>query len=101
MLTAGERHEPFALDVLMGKRVVPRQGRSRPRPRRTAGDRSYSSPPARRRLRHRRIEPVILTRKDQPCKPAAHAVRRVATRYEKRAALSKFFEIPVLKYELS
>lgn len=68
VLTAGERHEQFALEALMDKGAVPRQGRGRPRlrPRRTAEDRGYSSPPARRRLRKRLIEPVIPTRKDQP-----------------------------------
>jgi transposase len=106
VLTAGERHEQFALDALMDKGAVPRSGRGRPRlrPRRTAGDRGYSSPPARRRLRPRRIEPVIPTRKDQPLQPnfdkAAYRernkverligrlkrYRRIATRYEKRAA---------------
>jgi transposase len=107
VLTAGERHEQFALDALMDKGAVPRSGRGRPRPRlrprRTAGDRGYSSPPARRRLRQRRIEPVIPTRKDQPRHPdfdkAAYRqrnkverligrlkqYRRIATRYEKRA----------------
>ena len=84
--------------------MVPRPGRGRPRlrPRRTAGDRGYSSPPARRRLR-RRIEPVIPTRKDQPRQPdfdkAAYRERNkvdrlinrlkqyrlIATRYEKQA----------------
>lgn len=106
MLTAGERHEQFALEALMDKGAVPRQGRGRPRlrPRRTAGDRGYSSPPARRRLRQRRIEPVIPTRKDQlrqfDFDKAAYRernkverligrlkqYRRIATRYEKRAA---------------
>ncbi|WP_342107768.1 transposase [Methylobacterium sp. SI9] len=74
------------------------------RPRRTAGDRGYSSPSARRRLRQRRIEPVNPTRRDQPRQPdfdkAAYRernkverligrlkqYRRIATRYEKRAA---------------
>ena len=90
----------------MDKGAVPRRGRGRPRlrPRRTAGDQGYSSPPARRRLRQRRIEPVIPTRKDQPSsarlRQAAYRernkverlinrlkqYRRIATRYEKRAA---------------
>ncbi|GJE69444.1 IS5 family transposase ISMra2 [Methylorubrum podarium] len=106
MLTAGERHEQFALDALMDKGAVPRQGRGRPRlrPRRTAGDRVYSTPPVRRRLRQRRIEPVISTRTDQPRQTAFDKAaygerkkverligrlkqyRRIATRYEKRAA---------------
>lgn len=105
VLTAGERHEQFALDALMDKGAVRRPGRGRPRlrPRRAAGDRGYSSPPARRRLRQRRVEPVIPTRKDQPRQPdfdkAAYRkrnkverlinrlkqYRRIATRYEKRA----------------
>jgi transposase len=105
VLTAGERHEQFALDALMDKGAVPRSGRGRPRlrPHRTCGDRGYSSPPARRRLRQRRIEPFIPTRKDQPRQPgfdkAAYRernrverligrlkqYRRIATRYEKRA----------------
>lgn len=106
MLTAGERHAQFALDGLMDKGAVPRSGRGRPRlrPRRTAGDRGYSSPAARRRLRQRRIEPMIPTRKKQPRQldldKAAYRernkveqligrhkqYRRIATRYEKRAA---------------
>ena len=63
---------------------------------------AYSSPPARRRLRQRRSEPVIPIRKDQPRQPdfdkAAYRernkverlidrlkqYRRIATRYEKR-----------------
>lgn len=71
MLTVSERHEQFALNALMDKGAVPRRGRGRPhlRPRRTAGDRGYSSPPARRRLKQRRIERVIPTRKDQPRQP--------------------------------
>ena len=104
VLTAGERHEQFALDALMDKGAAPRSGRGRPglHPHRTCGDRGYSSPPA-RRLRQRRIEPVIPTRKDQPRQPgfdkAAYRernrverlirrlkqYRRIATRYEKTA----------------
>ncbi len=105
VLTAGERHEQFALDALMDTGAVRRPGRGRPRlrPRRAAGDRGYSSPPARRQLKQRRVEPVIPTRKDQPRQPdfdkAAYRernkvdrlinrlkqYRRIATRYEKRA----------------
>lgn len=68
------------------------------------GERGYSSPPARRRLLQRRIGQVIPTRKDQPRQldfdKAAYCernkveqlisrlkqYRRIATRYEKRAA---------------
>ena len=106
VLTAGERHEQVALEAVMDKGAVPRPGRGRPRlrPRRTAGDRGYSSPTARQRLRRRRIKPVIPTRRDQPRQPGFDKVayrernrverligrlkqfRRIATRYEKRAA---------------
>jgi transposase len=106
VLTAGERHEQIALEALLDTGAVPRAGRGRPRlrPRRTAGDKGYSSPPARARISHRGIEPVIPTRSDQPCQPdfdkAAYRernkverlinrlkqFRRIATRYEKRAA---------------
>jgi len=57
VLTVGKRHGRFALDALMDRGAVPR-------PRLRAVDRGYSSPPMRRRLRQRRIEPVILSRKD-------------------------------------
>lgn len=95
VLTAGERHEQFALDALMDKGVVPRQGRGRPRlrPRRTAGDRGYSGPPARRCLRQRRIEPVIPTRKDQPSQldfdKAAYRERNKVERLIGRLSASK------------
>ncbi len=71
VMTAGERHEQFALHAFMDKGAVPRRGRGCPRlrPRRTAGDGGYSSPPARCRRRQRRIGPVIPTRKDQPRQP--------------------------------
>jgi len=70
----------------------------------TAGDRDYSSPPASRRLRKHRVEPVIPTSRDRPCQfnfdKAAYRERNkvqrligwrkqhrcIATRYEKRAA---------------
>ena len=82
----------------------PARGRPRLRPRRLAGDKGYSSPTARRRLRQRRISPVIPTRKDQRSQPnfdrkayrernkverlinRLKQFRRIATRYEKRAA---------------
>jgi transposase len=64
-----------------------------------AGDKGYSSPTARRRLRARRITPVIPTRKDQRRLAIfdreaylerlinrMKQFRRIATRYEKRAA---------------
>ena len=106
MLTAGERHEQVVLEALMDKGAVPRPGRGRPRlrPDRVAGARGYSSLSARRRLKRRKVEPVIPTRRNQPCKLDFNEVayrernkvkrligrlkqfRRIATRYEKRAA---------------
>lgn len=86
--------------------AIRRRGRGRPRlrPRRLAGDKGYSSPSARRRLRRRGIKPVIPTKSNQPRDPAfdreayrrrniverlinrLKQYRRIATRYEKRAA---------------
>jgi transposase len=106
VLTGGERHEQIALEALLDQGAIRRPGRGRPRlrPRRVAGDKGYSSPTARRRLRARRITPVIPTRKDQRRLPTfdreayrernrverlinrLKQFRRVATRYEKRAA---------------
>jgi transposase len=106
VLTPGQRHEQTALEPLMDRGAVRRpRGRGRPRlrPRRTAGDKGYSSPTARRRLRARGIRPVIPTRKDQPRQrnfdrqayrqrnrverlfARLKQFRRIATRYEKRA----------------
>ena len=105
VLTGGERHEQIALADVLDRGAIPRSGRGRPRlrPRRLAGDKGYSSPTARRRLRQRGIRPVIPTRSDQPCQPdfdrnayrqrnrverlinRLKQARRVATRYEKRA----------------
>jgi transposase len=106
VLTGGERHEQIALEGLLDGGAIRRSGRGRPRlrPRRLAGDKGYSSPTARRRLRQRRISPVIPTRKDQRPQPnfdreayrernkverlinRLKQFRRIATRYEKRAA---------------
>lgn len=105
MLTAGERHEQIALGDVIDHGAIRRRGRGRPRlrPRRLAGDKGYSSPSARRRLRHRGIVPVIPTKSNQPRDPAfdreayrrrnlverlinrLKQYRRIATRYEKRA----------------
>jgi transposase len=104
-LTGGERHEQIALAGWLDSGEVRRCGPGRPRlrPKKVAGDKGYSSPTARRRLRQRGIRPVIPTRSDQPRQPNFDAVayrqrnrierlinrlkqaRRVATRYEKRA----------------
>ena len=52
VLTGGERHEQIALEAVLDQGAIRRPGRGRPRlrPRRTAGDKSYSSPSARARL---------------------------------------------------
>ncbi len=106
VLTGGERHEQIALETLLDQGAIRRPGRGRPRlrPRRTAGDKSYSSPTARGRMRRRHIRPVIPAKSNQRRQPnfdrAAYRrrnqversinrlkqFRRVATRYEKRAA---------------
>ena len=106
VLTGGERHEQIALEALLDKGAVRRRGRGRPRlrPRRVAGDKAYSSPTARQKLRARRITPVIPTRRDQRPQPGFDRqayrernkverlinrlkhFRRIATRYEKRSA---------------
>lgn len=101
-MTGGERHEQIALADVLDRGAIPRSGRGRPR--RVAGDKGYSSPTARRRLRQRRIRPVIPSTSNQRRQPhfdrAAHRLRnrverlinrlkqfrRIATRYEKRAA---------------
>jgi transposase len=105
VLTGGERHEPIALEALLDQGAIRRPGRGRPRlrPRRVAGDKGYSSPTARRRLRRRGIVPVIPSKRNQRRQPgfdrAAYRernrierlinrlkqFRRIATRYEKRA----------------
>ena len=92
------------MEALLDQGAIRRQGRGRPRlrPRRVAGDKGYSSPTARRRIRWRAIRPVIPTKKNQPRQPdldreayrernrierlinRLKQFRRVATRYEKR-----------------
>ncbi len=106
LLTGGERHEQPVLPTLMERGAVKRPGRGRPRvrPERVAGDKGYSSPAVRRYPNGRRIGTVIPTKADEAPDPgfdrAAYRERnvvertinrleqhrRVATRYEKRAA---------------
>jgi len=106
VLTGGERHEQPVLPLLMERGAVKRRGRGRPRirPERVAGDKGYSSPTIRRYLKERRIGAVIPTRADEVPDPTfdreayrernvverlinrLKQFRRVATRYEKRAA---------------
>ena len=105
VLTGGERHEQIALEALLDQGAIRRQGRGRPRlrPRRVAGDKGYSSPTARARLRRRGIVPVIPSKRNQRRQPGfdreayrernrierlinrLKQFRRIATRYEKRA----------------
>lgn len=104
VLTGGERHEQIALEALLDNGAIRRPGRGRPRlrPRRVAGDKGYSSPTARRRLRRRHIRPVIPSKSNQRRQPGfdreayrqrnrierlinhLKQFRRIATRYEKR-----------------
>jgi transposase len=106
VLTAGERHEQPLLPLLMERGAVKRAGRGRPRirPERVAGDKGYSSPAVRQYLKERRIGAVIPTKADEVPDPAFDQTayrernvverlinrlkqwRRIATRYEKRAA---------------
>ena len=106
VLTGGERHEQIALEALLDGGAIRRPGRGRPRLRlrRAVGDKGYSSPTARRRLRQRHTRAVIPSKSNQRRQPnfdrAAYRrrnlverlinrlkqFRRIATRYEKRAA---------------
>jgi len=106
VLTAGQRHEQSAFGLLMEAGAIKRAGRGRPRlrPRRVSGDKGYSSQEVRGYLRRRRIGAVIPTRSNERRRPRfdrrayrernvverlinrLKAFRRVATRYEKRAA---------------
>ena len=105
LFTAGQRHEQSAFEALMETGAVKRlrQGRPRIRPDRVAGDKGYSSRKIRRYLRRRGIGAVIprqkrerRTRFDKIAYRQRNLVerlinklkgfRRIATRYEKRAA---------------
>ena len=102
-LSGGERHDSVALPAVGGAVHRPR-GRPRLRPRRVAGDKAFSGRPSRGHLRRRHIGAVIPTTAQQRRRPgfdreayrARNRVerlfnrlkqfRRIATRYEKRAA---------------
>jgi transposase len=106
ILTGGHRHEQPVLPLLMARGAVKRPGRGRPRvrPDAVAGDKGYSGAAVRRYLKGRQIAAVIPTKADQQpllrFDQAAYRERnhverlinwlkqwrRVATRYEKRAA---------------
>ena len=106
LITAGQRHEQSAFCALMETGAVKRAGRGRPRirPDRVVGDKGYSSEKVRGYLRGRAIGMVIASqdneRRARRFDKAAYRqrnvverlinrlkqFRRVATRYEKRAA---------------
>jgi len=106
VLTTGERHELSVAETVMEQGAVQRPGRGRPRlrPKRVVGDKGYSSPPFRRYLRRRGIRYTIARRNNQQRGGSFDKVlyktrnrverlfsrlkqcRRIATRYEKRAA---------------
>jgi transposase len=103
-VTAGQRHESTQFEAVLGEVRVPRPvGRPRCRPRKLAGDKGYSYPHIRLRLRRRGIKAVIPSRKDQRRVPTFDKAtyrrrnvvercigwlkesRRLATRFEKLA----------------
>ena len=102
--TPGERHEPAVVERLLERGAIKRRrGRPRVRPARPVGDSAYSSKELRRYPRRRGIEAVIphkpnerRGRFDKAAYRARNRVerlinrleqdRRIATRYEKRAA---------------
>ncbi len=106
VVSGGERHESRYVEPLMEGGAVKRPGRGRPRlrPHRVAGDKGYSYRRVRQYLRRRGIGAVIPTRVDQRRNPRfdrrayrernrverlfnrLKQFRRIATRYEKRAA---------------
>lgn len=108
LVTPGQQHELTVLDELLDRGAVQRRGRGRPklRPRRLGADKAYSSRRARSSLRRRGIRAVIprkrnersVGRFDRVAYRSRNVVerlinrlkqyRRVATRYEKRAANS-------------
>ena len=106
VLTPGEQHESTVFAQLMEQGAVKRCGRGRPklRPKRVVGDKGYSSGKIRAYLRRRGIGSTIPRRVNErrtgPFNRALYRLRncverainrlkqfrRLATRYEKRAA---------------
>ena len=102
-LTGGEQHDSIALPALLNTGAMHRKrGRSRLRPRRVAGDKAFAGKPSRTHLRSRGIGAAIPTKSNQPCRSfyreayrarnrverllnCLKQLRRIATRYEKRA----------------
>jgi transposase len=105
-LTGGQVHDSQQAIALISQGAIRRIGRGRPRlrPAKLAGDKAYSSRSIRLALRQRRISPVIPTRDNERRQPGFDReayrrrniverlinrlknFRRIATRYEKRAA---------------
>ena len=105
-LTPGQQHEATAFETLMAQGAVTRPGRGRPRwrPRRVVGDKGYSSRKIRHYLRRHGMRITIPhKRNEQRTGPFDRTVyrlrnrverlinrlkqfRRLATRYDKRAA---------------
>lgn len=105
-MTGGERNDQVALPALTSRGAIKRAGRGRPRlrPRRLVGDKGYSARTVRQALRQRGIGAVIPRKVNERRSPrfdrAAYRernrverlinrlkqCRRIATRYEKRAA---------------
>jgi transposase len=106
VLTGGERHESRTVPALMTRGAVrrPRRGRPRLRPRRVAGGKAFTGRPVRSFLRRRGVGAVIPTQKKERRRPGfdreayrrrnrverlinrLKQFRRLATRYEERAA---------------
>jgi transposase len=105
-VTAGERHDQTMFEALMHQGQIKREGRGRPRlrPRRVVGDKGYSSRRIRTWLRQHGIGHTIPRKRNERRRGAFDRAlyrernrverlinrlkqfRRVATRYEKRAA---------------
>jgi transposase len=106
LITAGQRHEAVMFEQLMAHGAVKRAGCGRPkrRPHRSVGDKGYSSKPIRRYLRQHGIRMTIPRKtNERRTGPFDRTIyrernrierlinrlkqyRRIATRYEKRAA---------------
>lgn len=102
VLTGGERNEQIALPALLDRAPVRRcrGGRPRLRPARLAGDKGYSSPTVRARLRRRRIGAVIPTRSDQRRRPRFdRAAYRERNRVERLINRFKQFRALATRYD--
>lgn len=106
LVTPGQQHDATVFEALMQQGAVKRPGRGQPRrrPKRLVGDKGYSSGAIRRHLSRRGIRATIPRRRDEMrpgpfdreayrqrnrverCINRLKQYRRIATRYEKRAA---------------